>query len=191
MSFTAVLDAHVLVPARVRDVLLTLAEADLYRPLWSERILDEVCRHLPDSMDGAARDRLLKAMAAAFPEAVVPVPTGLRFDELARINAVTAAEIDAYTAVRFKAHDPNGDGVITRGEAAQLEKADLKPVRFHDVRARTGGAEVSILIEIEGFVEEGDARFFALSEGLGEAFDTATPIGAYPLPEMIGVKEKE
>lgn len=87
MSFTAVLDAHVLVPARVRDVLLTLAEADLYRPLWSERILDEVCRHLPDSMDGAARDRLLKAMAAAFPEAVVPVPTGLRFDELARINA--------------------------------------------------------------------------------------------------------
>lgn len=87
MSFTAVLDAHVLVPARVRDVLLTLAEADLYRPLWSERILDEVCRHLPDSMDGAARDRLLKAMAAAFPEAVVPVPTDLRFDELARINA--------------------------------------------------------------------------------------------------------
>ena len=87
VSFTAVLDAHVLVPARVRDVLLTLAEADLYRPLWSERILDEVCRHLPDSMDGAARDRLLKAMAAAFPEAVVPVPTGLRFDELARINA--------------------------------------------------------------------------------------------------------
>ena len=81
---------------------------------------------------------------------------------------------------------------VSRGRlAAQLEKADLKPVRFHDVRARTGGAEVSILIEIEGFVEEGDARFFALSEGLGEAFETATPIGAYPLPEMIGVKEKE
>ena len=41
-------------------------------------------------------------------------------------NAVTAAEIDAYTAVRFKAHDPNGDGVITRGEAAQLERAAKK-----------------------------------------------------------------
>lgn len=38
-------------------------------------------------MDGAARDRLLNAMAAAFPEAIVSVPTDLRFDALARINA--------------------------------------------------------------------------------------------------------
>ncbi len=44
-------------------------------------------------------------------------------------NAVTAAEIDAYTAVRFKAHDPNGDGVITRGEAAQLEKAAASKIK--------------------------------------------------------------
>ena len=87
MSLTAVLDADVLVPARRRDVLLTLAEADLYRPLWSEPILDEVRRHLPDSMDDSARDRLRDAMATAFPEAVVPVPIDLDFDALARINA--------------------------------------------------------------------------------------------------------
>lgn len=87
MSFTAVLDAVVLVRARERDVLLTLAEANLYRPLWSERILEEVRRHLPDSMDDAARDRLRDAMARAFPEAVVPVPADLDFEALARINA--------------------------------------------------------------------------------------------------------
>ncbi|WP_312722310.1 MULTISPECIES: PIN domain-containing protein [Actinomycetes] len=87
MSFTAVLDANVLLPARVRDVLLTLAEADLYRPLWSERILDEVRRHLPDAMDDAARGRLLEAMTTAFPEAAIPVPTDLGFDALTRINA--------------------------------------------------------------------------------------------------------
>ena len=44
-------------------------------------------------------------------------------------NLVTPAEIDAYTAMRFKAHDPNGDGVITRGEAAQLEKAAAKKIK--------------------------------------------------------------
>ncbi|MBB3892148.1 Ca2+-binding EF-hand superfamily protein [Phenylobacterium haematophilum] len=43
-------------------------------------------------------------------------------------NAVTPAEIDAYTAARFKAKDPNGDGVITRGEAAQLEKTAAKKI---------------------------------------------------------------
>ncbi|WP_293399868.1 hypothetical protein [Phenylobacterium sp.] len=43
-------------------------------------------------------------------------------------NLVTPAEIDAYTAARFKAKDPNGDGVITRGEAAQLEKAAAKKI---------------------------------------------------------------
>lgn len=67
MSFTALLDASVLVPARVRDVLLTLAEAHLFRPLWSERILDEERRHLPDSTDDMARDRLREAIATAFP----------------------------------------------------------------------------------------------------------------------------
>lgn len=44
-------------------------------------------------------------------------------------NVVTPAEIDAYTAVRFKAHDPNGDGVITRSEAAQLERDAAKQMK--------------------------------------------------------------
>lgn len=44
-------------------------------------------------------------------------------------NVVTTAEIDAYTAARFKRMDPNGDGVVTRGEAAQLEKAAAKKVK--------------------------------------------------------------
>ena len=35
-------DACVLVPIALADTLLRLAEADLYRPLWSERIIDEM-----------------------------------------------------------------------------------------------------------------------------------------------------
>lgn len=42
MTFGAVLDANVLVPVALADVLLGAAEAGLYRPLWSARILDEV-----------------------------------------------------------------------------------------------------------------------------------------------------
>lgn len=43
----AVLDACVLVPIRLATTLLWLAESGLFQPLWSEPILDEVCRTLP------------------------------------------------------------------------------------------------------------------------------------------------
>jgi hypothetical protein len=43
----AVLDACALVPIRLATTLLWLAESGLFQPLWSEPILDEVCRTLP------------------------------------------------------------------------------------------------------------------------------------------------
>jgi hypothetical protein len=42
VTFGAVLDANVLVPVALADTLLGAAEAGLYRPLWSGRILAEV-----------------------------------------------------------------------------------------------------------------------------------------------------
>lgn len=48
MSFPAYLDACCLVPVNLTDVLLRLAEAGTYRPLWSEEILGEVERALPE-----------------------------------------------------------------------------------------------------------------------------------------------
>lgn len=44
----AVLDACVLVPIRLATTLLWLAESGLFQPLWSQRILDEVERNLPN-----------------------------------------------------------------------------------------------------------------------------------------------
>lgn len=44
--FTALLDACALVPIVQADSLLRLAEAGLYRPLWSRRILEEVVNAL-------------------------------------------------------------------------------------------------------------------------------------------------
>jgi predicted nucleic acid-binding protein len=43
-SFTVVLDACVLVPVTTADTLLRLAEREMYRPVWSERILEEAKR---------------------------------------------------------------------------------------------------------------------------------------------------
>ena len=39
--FVVILDANVLYPFWVRDVLLRFAEAGLYRARWSQEILDE------------------------------------------------------------------------------------------------------------------------------------------------------
>lgn len=40
------LDACVLLPYQLADLLLRLADAELYEPLWSDAILDEVERNL-------------------------------------------------------------------------------------------------------------------------------------------------
>lgn len=76
--FTVVTDACVLVPPLVRNMLLSLAEAHLYRVRWSSRILDEfergfvrdVLRRKVSAPDAAAR-RARDAMETAFPEALI------------------------------------------------------------------------------------------------------------------------
>lgn len=72
--FSAFLDACVLVPISLADLLLRLAEAGLYRPLWSERVLDEVVDAVetvhPHLQSGAARRRA-EVMQSSFPDATV------------------------------------------------------------------------------------------------------------------------
>lgn len=78
---SALLDTCVLVPSRARDVLLEVASTGAYRPLWSSEILAELQRALrillgkrgasPEETD-AYLTRLLRQMATAFPDALVP-----------------------------------------------------------------------------------------------------------------------
>lgn len=74
MPFRVFVDANVLVPGRWRDIVLTLAAADLFEILWSPLVLEEADRHLPASMDAGARAGLFTAMNDAFPEALVEWP---------------------------------------------------------------------------------------------------------------------
>jgi hypothetical protein len=69
--FTAILDACVLYPAPLRDLLLHLASAGLYKPKWTERIQEEWQRSLllnrPDIKPEQLK-RTADAMTAAFPD---------------------------------------------------------------------------------------------------------------------------
>jgi predicted nucleic acid-binding protein len=78
--FSALLDTCVLVPSRARDVLLEVASAGAYRPLWSSEILAELDRTLRRLLDhrgcsGEEADaylvRLFRQMETAFPDALV------------------------------------------------------------------------------------------------------------------------
>ena len=72
--FSAVLDTSVIFPARLNDTLLSFAEQKLYRPLWSEAILQELresrARTYPHRDPQSVEFRVV-AMCRAFPTATV------------------------------------------------------------------------------------------------------------------------
>ena len=76
-----VLDACVLYPPSLRDLLLTLAALDAFDVRWSDEILDEVSRNVVADHPDIDADRFVEhtigAMRRAFPEASVPVPPEL------------------------------------------------------------------------------------------------------------------
>ncbi|MEV6311689.1 PIN domain-containing protein [Streptomyces sp. NPDC051840] len=67
----AVLDTCVLFPNYLRDTLLRLAEAELYEPLWSSDILDELTRNVALRIGDVRAKALVGAMACTFPDSLV------------------------------------------------------------------------------------------------------------------------
>lgn len=103
--FKAVLDANVLFPLTVRDMLLRAAETGLYQLYWSEAILDEMSRNLvaKTSMTKNQATRLRSAMSDAFPEAMVtghePLIDSMPNDEKDRHVAAAAVKAGAEVIV--------------------------------------------------------------------------------------------
>ncbi len=73
------LDACVLYPTVMREILLSIANHGLFVPLWSDRILDEwaraVAKNLPDQAELARGEIAL--VRAVWSDAVVPENTAL------------------------------------------------------------------------------------------------------------------
>lgn len=71
--YTAVLDANVLYPALLRDLLLSLAHADLYSAKWTAHIRDEWTRTLQKNKPHMAQKIQLAAelMEQAIPDCLV------------------------------------------------------------------------------------------------------------------------
>jgi len=90
VAFLAVLDACVLYPASLQDILLRCAEAEFFDVVWSERILDEVARNLvADARATPARARrLVGLMSQTFPEAAADT------DEIARLEPTMGCDPD-------------------------------------------------------------------------------------------------
>ncbi|MFS0143893.1 putative toxin-antitoxin system toxin component, PIN family [Corynebacterium striatum] len=73
-KFSALLDACTLVPVSLADTFLSLAEAGLYRPLWSDRILEEVSlavRRIHPELPPEAVERRIAVMQDFFDDANV------------------------------------------------------------------------------------------------------------------------
>ncbi|GAA4918205.1 PIN domain-containing protein [Stackebrandtia albiflava] len=71
MAFPALLDTCVLFPAYLCDTLLSLAEDDVYRPLWSAEILAELQRNLSSRIGAEASARRVAQMRRHFRDAEV------------------------------------------------------------------------------------------------------------------------
>ncbi|MEQ8540185.1 MAG: PIN domain-containing protein [Coleofasciculus sp. D1-CHI-01] len=73
MLHRVVLDACVIFPMPLCDTLLRAAEAEFYRPYFSQEILDEVTRNLvkQEKMTEAKAARYQSHIKSAFPEAMV------------------------------------------------------------------------------------------------------------------------
>jgi predicted nucleic acid-binding protein len=71
MAYKVVLDANALYPFSLRDLLLRLAEQELFVHVWSDRIIDEMTANLIDNqrVTEAQAVSLAEQMRTAFPEA--------------------------------------------------------------------------------------------------------------------------
>ena len=104
------LDACVLLPYQLADLLLRLADAELYEPLWSEEILAEVERNLVGKFGVTTEkaSRRIGRMRSAFPHAAVEGYENL-------IPAMTTHPKDRHVAA-----------AAVRGGAALIVTADLR-----------------------------------------------------------------
>jgi len=161
--YTAILDACVLYPATLRDLLLSLARDGLFHARWSERIQEEWVRSLlkrrPELEELALR-RTCELMTSAVPDSVVhgwqriePGLTGLPdADDRHVLAAAICGHADAI--VTFNLDDFPAEALAPFGVQAQhpddflLNQIELNPIAalksIKAMRARWRNPQLSV-----------------------------------------------
>lgn len=120
-----VLDACVLLPYQLADLLLRLAEGDMYEPLWSDAILDEVERNLIVKFNVSPEKaaKRLERMRAAFPDASVSGHEHL-------VDAMTTDPKDRHVAAVAVGGDA---ALIVTANTRDFPREALAPYNIHAV----------------------------------------------------------
>ena len=129
----AFLDANALYPPTIRSVLMELAQADAYAPLWSEAVHQEWMRALAEKrpdLPGAPIARIRRLM-----EAYVGDVTVTGYEQL--IPTLSLPDPDDRHVLAAAIH--GGAGVIVTSNLADFPAAALAP---HGITAQTPDAFV-------------------------------------------------
>lgn len=110
MSFPAFFDTNVLYGATLNDLLLWLADAGAFRPLWSADILKELERNLvANGFDKAAIQHRIETMVEYFPDAMIDgyddLIDGMNCDPKDRHVLAAAVRANAEVLVTFNLKD--------------------------------------------------------------------------------------
>lgn len=143
------LDANVLFPSSLRDLLLRCAEAEFYVPIWTERILNEAVRSTLEEgrMNEGGASRLLAALRRAFPEAMIG-PDGVDLIEDRMQNAEEDRHVLATAVVS------GAEGIVTANlrhfpdaALAPFYKQAIHPDAFLCLAIERHGAAVFRIVE--------------------------------------------
>jgi PIN domain len=145
----AVLDANVIYPAFLRDVLLRLAASDLYLPHWTERIHDEWIRNVLQDRPDLPLDRILRIRATMDTHFTAALVTGYEaresifedVDPKDRHVAAAALHVGAQRIITRNLRDFPAESLRPHGIVAQ------HPDDFVSALVRAEGATVGHVLE--------------------------------------------
>jgi predicted nucleic acid-binding protein len=121
-----VLDANVLYPPSLRDLLLTLAALDAFHVRWSDEILDEVSRNVladnPDVDPAKFVEHTIGSMRRAFPDTVVTVDHDLidRLDNDPKDRHVAAAALSCEAQAIVTINVADFDSAMLREKQVEI-----------------------------------------------------------------------
>ncbi|MGW7708554.1 PIN domain-containing protein [Streptomyces sp. NPDC054771] len=138
-----VLDTCVPFPNYLRDTMLCLAEAELYEPLWSTDILDELTRNVGERVGAPKAEGIVEAMAGTFPDSLVSgyealIPAMVN-DPKDRHVLAAAVRGQAHALVTLNVKDFPADASdpyeieVMRPDDFLLDMLDLAPVEMNSV----------------------------------------------------------